>query len=162
MNQQVLVREADLENERDALAIVEVLDSYATDPRGGGVPLPDDVRARLVPALRGHPTTLVLLAFSGETPVGIAVGFFGITTFQALPLLNIHDLAVLPGSRGRGVGRALLTAIETRARERGCCKLTLEVQDDNKPARTLYDRFGFRDVVYGDSGPTRFLSKKLT
>jgi ribosomal protein S18 acetylase RimI-like enzyme len=35
------------------------------------------------------------------------------------------------------------------------------VQDDNTPARNLYDRFGFRDVVYGDSGPTRFLGKKL-
>ncbi len=162
MNDQVVVREADLENARDAAAIVDVVDSYATDPRGGGVPLPTDVRARLVPALRDHPTTLVLLAFIGETAVGIAVGFFGLSTFQALPLLNVHDLAVLPGRRGQGVGRALLAAIEARARERGCCKLTLEVQDDNKPARTLYDRFGFREVVYGDSGPTRFLGKKLT
>lgn len=155
------IREADLGDARDARAVVEVLDSYASDPRGGSEPLAPDVRARLIPMLREHPTTLVLLAHDGAEAVGLAIGFWGMSSFRARPLLNIHDLAVRPGFRGRGVGRALLTAAEARARDRGCCKLTLEVQDDNAPARMLYDRFGFRDVVYGDSGPTRFLSKKL-
>jgi ribosomal protein S18 acetylase RimI-like enzyme len=59
------------------------------------------------------------------------------------------------------VGRALLAAAEAGARAEGCCKLTLEVQDDNLPARGLYERVGFRDVRYGDSGPTRFLAKRL-
>jgi ribosomal protein S18 acetylase RimI-like enzyme len=89
------------------------------------------------------------------------VAFIGFSTFHARPLLNIHDLAVVPGRRGKGVGRALLTAAEAHAGELGCCKLTLEVQDDNTPARQLYERFGFRNVVYGDSGPTRFLSKPV-
>ena len=145
----------------DANAVVDVLDSYASDPRGGGVPLTADVRARLVPALRDHPTTLVLLAFLDGEPVGLSIGFIGFSSFAARRLLNIHDLAVRPGFRGRGIGRALLSAAEASARRRDCYKLTLEVQDDNTPARTLYDRFGFRDVVYGDSGPTRFLSKKI-
>jgi ribosomal protein S18 acetylase RimI-like enzyme len=157
----VLVRDANLDDASDALAVVEVLDSYASDPRGGGVPLTDDVRARLIPMLRAHPTTLVLLALLDDEPVGLSIGFFGLSSFAARPLLNIHDLAVRPGFRGKGVGRALLAAAEVRARDRGCFKLTLEVQDDNTPARLLYDRYGFRDVVYGDSGPTRFLSKKL-
>jgi ribosomal protein S18 acetylase RimI-like enzyme len=59
------------------------------------------------------------------------------------------------------VGRALLAAAEAHARATGCCKLTLEVQDDNTPARGLYASCGFRDVTYGDSGPTRFLGKAL-
>jgi ribosomal protein S18 acetylase RimI-like enzyme len=157
----LVVRAADLEDARDASAVVEVLDSYASDPRGGSEPLAPDVRSRLIPMLREHPTSLVLLAFDGAAAVGLAIGFWGMSSFRARPLLNIHDLAVRPGYRGKGVGRALLTAAEDRARDRGCCKLTLEVQDDNAPARMLYDRFGFRDVVYGNSGPTRFLSKKL-
>jgi ribosomal protein S18 acetylase RimI-like enzyme len=89
------------------------------------------------------------------------VAFTGFSTFQGLPLLNIHDLAVLPAQRGAGVGRALLAAAEEHARATGCCKLTLEVQEDNTPARRLYERVGFRDVTYGDSGPTRFLGKPL-
>jgi ribosomal protein S18 acetylase RimI-like enzyme len=157
----IVIREANLADAGDASSVIDVLDSYASDPRGGSEPLAAEVRARLIPMLREHPTTLVLLAFAGEAAVGLVTGFWGISSFRARPLLNIHDLAVRPGYRGQGVGRALLAAAETRARDRGCCKLTLEVQDDNTPARTLYERFGFRDVVYGDSGPTRFLSKRL-
>jgi len=161
MSLDFLVRDADLADAGDARALVEVLDSYASDPRGGGVPLATDVRARLVPMLRSHSTTLALLAFLDNEPIGLSIGFWGISSFRAALLLNIHDLAVVPAWRGKGVGRALLAAAEKRARERGCCKLTLEVQDDNTPARILYERFGFEDAIYGNSGPTRFLNKLL-
>jgi ribosomal protein S18 acetylase RimI-like enzyme len=157
----IQVREANLADPEQAQAVVDVLDSYASDPRGGGVPLTGDVRSRLIPMLRAHPTTLVLLAYDGNDPVGLTIGFFGISSFRAMPLLNIHDLAVVPAWRGKGVGRSLLAAAEARARDRGCCKLTLEVQEDNAPARMLYERFGFQDVIYGNSGPTRFLNKML-
>jgi ribosomal protein S18 acetylase RimI-like enzyme len=160
MPMELAIREANFADAGDAGAIVTVLDSYASDPAGGSGPLPREVRERLVPALRGHPTALVLLAFVGPTPVGIAVGFFGLSTFQARPLLNIHDLAVVAAHRGKGVGRALLREAEKRALARGCCKLTLEVQDANARARGLYASFGFEDFVVAGSA-TRFLSKPL-
>jgi ribosomal protein S18 acetylase RimI-like enzyme len=138
-----------------------MLDAYARDPRGGGEALPAAVRKRLVPGLASLPTSCAWLAFEDDAPVGVCVGFIGFSTFNAMPLLNIHDLAVLPASRGRGVARALLAAAEEHARASRCCKLTLEVQEDNHPARRLYESFGFRDVRYGDSGPTRFLGKPL-
>jgi GNAT superfamily N-acetyltransferase len=155
------IREPDLTDPGDAQGVVEVLDSYATDPVGGGQPLRSDVRERLIPALREQPNSLVLLAFDDEQASGIAVWVFGFSTFQARPLLNIHDWAGGPGHRGKGVGRALLLEAEKQALGRGCCKLTLEVQEGNLTARSLYDRFGFADFVVGDSGPTRFLSKAL-
>jgi len=154
------IREADLSDRRDADGIVAVLDSYAVDPIGGGQALAPDVRERVVPALRDHPTSLVLLAFVADEPVGVAVCFFGLSTFRARPLLNIHDLAVLPQHRGQGVGRALLRAAEEHARRKGCCRLTLEVRDDNA-ARALYRRVGFEDSMPGSSVPTRFLVKPL-
>lgn len=155
------VRAADLADAGDAGAVVSLLDAYARDPRGGGVPLSEQVRARLIPGLRVHPTTCAWLAFDGQQAIGVCVAFLGFSTFQARPLLNIHDLAVLPAARGAGVGGALLAAAEAHARAAGCCKLTLEVQEDNAPARSLYARFGFSDVTYGNSGPTRFLGKSL-
>ena len=158
---ELLVRPANFADPSDCDGIVDVLDSYAADRVGGGKPLSPDVRDRLVPLLREHPTVLVLLAFADRRAVGIAVGFFGLSTFQARPLLNIHDLAVLPQYRGRGVGRELLRAAEDHARRERCCTLTLEVQDDNARALALYRSFGFTDVVYGDSAPTRFLAKPL-
>jgi ribosomal protein S18 acetylase RimI-like enzyme len=154
------IREADFGDRRDADAIVAVLDSYAVDPIGGGEALSKEVRERVVPALRDHPTSLVLLALLDDAPVGVAVCFFGLSTFRASPLLNIHDLAVLPQHRGQGVGRALLQAAEEHARGKGCCRLTLEVRDDNA-ARGLYRRFGFDDSMLGSSVPTRFLVKPL-
>ena len=157
----VPVRRAELGDACDAAAIVRLLNAYATDARGGGKPLPDAVLSRLVSGLRLTPASRVWLAFEGSEAVGVCVGFLGFSTFQALPLLNVHDLAVLPEKRGRGIGRALLAAAEADALGEGCCKLTLEVQDDNAPARGLYESFGFRDVRYGDSGPTRFLGKQL-
>ena len=157
----VNIRPADLQDAADAAAVVMLLDAYATDPRGGGEPLTAAVRERLVPGLQDHPTTRVWLAFDDTSPVGVCVAFTGFSTFRARPLLNIHDLAVLPGLRGRGIGHALLAAAEAAAISSGCCKLTLEVQEDNSPARGLYERFGFRDVTYGASGPTRFLGKNL-
>ena len=158
---EVTIREADFANAGDCAGIVDVLNSYASDQIGGGQPLSPEVRERLAPGLRDHPTTLVLLAFVESRPVGVAVCFFGFSTFQARPLLNIHDLAVVPDWRGQGIGRALLEAVEEKAIRRGCCKLTLEVQDENRRARGLYDRYGFSDFVIGNS-PTRFLSKPLT
>lgn len=155
------IREAAFEDPADGAAILHVLDSYAADPVGLGRPLGDAVRERLLPALRSHGQALAMLAFDGGAPVGLAIGFFGLSTFQARPLLNIHDLAVVPSHRGRGVGRALLAAVEAKALQRRCCKLTLEVQDDNSRARALYERFGFTDYVLNDPVTTRFLSKAL-
>jgi ribosomal protein S18 acetylase RimI-like enzyme len=155
------IREADFGDPRDANGIVAVLDSYAADPIGGGQALSPEARERVVPALREHPTSLVLLALVDDEPIGVAVCFFGLSTFRALPLLNVHDLAVLPQHRGKGVGRALLSAAEERARRKGCCRLTLEVRDDNAAARALYRRFGFDDSMLGSSVPTRFLVKPL-
>jgi ribosomal protein S18 acetylase RimI-like enzyme len=111
--------------------------------------------------LREHSGALVLLAFADAEIVGVAVCFFGLSTFRAKPLLNVHDLAVLPQYRGMGIGRALLQAAEDRARRNACCKLTLEVQDDNTRARALYRRFGFGDFALGEPASTRFLAKDL-
>jgi ribosomal protein S18 acetylase RimI-like enzyme len=156
------IREANLADSADGAAVLDVLESYALDPMGGATPLTADVKQRLLPALREQPQALLLLAFDGERAVGLATCFLGFSTFAARPLLNVHDLAVLPACRGRGVGRALLLAAEERARARGCAKLTLEVREDNERARYLYASQGFRDFeLAGESVRTFFLSKAL-
>jgi ribosomal protein S18 acetylase RimI-like enzyme len=47
-------------------------------------------------------------------------------------------------ARGIGVGEALILAASADAREQGVSRLTLDVADDNAPARKLYERMGFR------------------
>lgn len=58
----------------------------------------------------------------------------------------ISNVAVLPESQGRGIGRQLLAWAERRAREQGFGKLALSVDVENERARALYTRTGFEVV----------------
>jgi ribosomal protein S18 acetylase RimI-like enzyme len=158
---EVTVFEANLQNRQHQDAIVFLVDAYARDPMGNGEGLPAEVRGRLVAGLQRHPTAMIYLAFEADEPVGIAVCFVGFSTFAAQPLLNIHDLAVVPAHRGRGVGRLLLERVEARARGLGCCKLTLEVRADNHRAQRLYTQVGFGDGAFNQGARTWFLQKPL-
>lgn len=154
--------EADLARPAHQQVVLALTDAYARDAMGNGAPLPADVAARLVSGLRAHPTTVIFLAYADGEPVGIATCFLGFSTFAARPLLNVHDLAVLPAHRGRGIARQLLVAAEAKARGLGCCKLTLEVQENNHGARRLYARAGFAQNVYQEAaGGALFYAKPL-
>ena len=121
------------------------------------------MRENLIPGLRDHPTTLILLAFRRDQPVGIAVCFRGFSTFAAKPLMNIHDFYIVPEMRGQGLGRRLLENVEQEARAAGCCQLTLEVQENNRRARQIYASFGFSQAVHvPEAGGALFLSKPLS
>jgi ribosomal protein S18 acetylase RimI-like enzyme len=80
---------------------------------------------------------------------------FSFSTFYAKKVLNVHDLAVNPAFRGNGVGEALLAAVEKEAKEENCCKITLEVREDNR-AQNLYERFGF-----SNEEPRMFFMEKM-
>jgi GNAT superfamily N-acetyltransferase len=156
------VVEADLSRAEHQEAVVELVDAYSMDPMGNGEPLSAEVRRDLIPGLQQHSTTLVFLAYQDGEAAGIAVCFMGFSTFAAKPLINVHDLAVLPAYRGWGVSRYLLEEVERKAREMGCCKLTLEVLENNHRAREVYEAAGFAQVVYQEAaGGALFLSKPL-
>ncbi len=156
------VGEADLACAAHARAIVQLLNGYSKDAMGDGKPLSRTARRELIPALRRHPTTVVFLAWQRGKPVGLAICFRGFSTFAARPLLNIHDYFVVPQCRGAGVGRLLLAAVEKRAGELGCCKLTLEVQENNQRARAVYAAAGFARVMYvPEAGGSLFYAKPL-
>ena len=156
------VTEADLSDSAHQAATLSMMDAYSRDDMGDGKPLSDWSRKHLIAGLREHPTTLVFLVFRRAEPVGIATCFRGFSTFAAQPLLNISDYFVLPTCRGHGIGKRLLEAIEHRARELGCCRLTLEVQEHNSRARAIYGAAGFAQAVYvAEAGGSLFMAKQL-
>ena len=139
-----------------------MLDHYASDSAGGGVPLADEVKRMLPLRLAQRTDSFSFLAFVGDRPVGLLNAFEGFSTFAAAPLLNIHDVVVHQEFRGRGIAGRLLEAAETLARSRGCCKLTLEVLSANHAALSLYQRRGFANYSLDDAfGHAIFLQKKL-
>ena len=156
------VRRVDYRQATDAQALVMLLDAYARDPMGGGEDLADEVKARLCSDLAQRPDAASFIAWLDAQPVGLVNCIEGYSTFKARPLMNIHDIAVLPGHRGQGVGQALLAAAQAHALERGCCKLTLEVLTGNAVALRSYERFGFAPYVLDpDAGQASFMQKWL-
>ncbi len=152
----------DYRNTTHRSALVMLLDAYAQDPMGGGEGLTQDVKARLCDDLAARPTAASFIAWLDGTPVGLINCMEGYSTFKARPLMNIHDIAVLPGHRGAGVGQALLAAAEQHAKDRGCCKLTLEVLTGNTRALKSYLGFGFEPYALDPAeGQASFMQKWL-
>jgi ribosomal protein S18 acetylase RimI-like enzyme len=145
----IAIRELDFATADDMEAYLTLLDAYARDPMGSGQPLPTEVRDRLRIDLPTHPAAHGLVATRNDRAVGFATCFLGYSTFQARPLLNIHDLAVIEHARGQGIGFALLEAAGAIAERLGCCRLTLEVREENQAARRLYARAGFVSATCG-------------
>jgi len=153
---------ADYGDARDAADLVMLLDAYARDPMGGGEALCDESRAAVVPGLAATPGAFSLIARLDGKPVGLANCFSGFSTFAAQPLVNVHDLAVLPGYRGRGIGGALLRAVEDEALRRGASKVTLEVLSGNERAKSLYLALGYGDYQLDpEAGHALLWQKKL-
>ena len=158
----IRIVDAEFDDGDHARGIVELIDEYAREPAIGSPGLRDEVRETLVSRLRSHPGVLVLLALDGRKPVGVAVCFVGFSTFEARPLVNIHDLAVTTTYQGRGVGTRLVEEIARRARDLDCCRLTLEVTEKNTGARRLYKRLGFgKETGASTPGSMIFLQRPL-
>lgn len=138
-----VIRAIDLTLAQDCDALLQLMNVYATDPMGGGVPLAQTVSDALVPQLKRRTDYLGVIAYHDNTPAGLVNCFEGFSTFAARPLMNIHDVIVAPEFRGCGLSQRLMARVEQHARTRGCCKLTLEVLSNNTVAQHAYRKFGF-------------------
>jgi GNAT superfamily N-acetyltransferase len=78
----------------------------------------------------------------GGRPIGFALYFFTYSTFMCRPTLYVEDLFVLPEERGKGAGKALLSALARIAIRKGCGRMEWAVLDWNAPAIAFYRRLG--------------------
>jgi GNAT superfamily N-acetyltransferase len=101
------------------------------------------------------------LAFSGDQVVGLINCFTGFSTFSAKPLLNIHDVVVPEVHRGQGIGQTLLSWAEAKARQLGCCKLTLEVLSNNTHALAAYHQAGYAPYMLDPAAGHALLMQKI-
>jgi ribosomal-protein-alanine N-acetyltransferase len=88
-------------------------------------------------------------------PEGDPLGFA--LAWRAADELHLIDLAVAPGARRAGLGRALVSAVIAEARAGDARLILLEVRAGNAPALALYRSAGFfehgvRRAYYSDNG----------
>lgn len=78
---------------------------------------------------------------------------------------EVKSLFVDPAARGRGVGAALMAALEARARAAGLPLLRLETGDTLAEAQRLYRRHGFQGCGpfgdYREGAHSVFMEKRL-
>lgn len=66
----------------------------------------------------------------------------------------LEELYVVPERRGKGIGRALLEATMTTAREGGATHIDLNTGETDTAARALYESTGFTNREGSEDGPS--------
>jgi N-acetylglutamate synthase-like GNAT family acetyltransferase len=122
----------------DADAIARLLGQlgYPTEPAA--------VPARLE-RLRIVGDRLVVAELDGEV-VGLAQLHVSPTMALERPAAKIDGIVVDESCRGRGIGRALIEAMEAEARARGCPLLYLTTATRRTEAHEFYLRVGFEET----------------
>jgi GNAT superfamily N-acetyltransferase len=153
---------ADYSNDQHSADLVHLLSCYALDPMGGGTALSEFVLENLVSELSKLPHAISVICYADGKPAGLVNCFEGFSTFKCKPLINIHDVVVLDEFRGLGISQLMLERIEEIAKEKGCCKMTLEVLEGNKTARNAYLKYGFEAYELApENGKALFWQKTL-
>lgn len=154
----VNIKECDFQDPRQRKAVIDLMNHYMASDMGGKLPpYSAEAAQRIADGLEHHPSALVLLAeYEGEY-VALSNSFINFGTFAGKPFINIHDIVVLEKYRGLGIGRKMMEAIDGKAKELDCGKITLEVRNDNIRAQQLYKSMGFDE----GNPPMHFWSKYL-
>jgi ribosomal protein S18 acetylase RimI-like enzyme len=84
------------------------------------------------------------IGYLDNVAAGMLTYNWGFSTTKGLPILRIQDVFTAPEARMKGVGQALLQYIKAIAHAKGAHRLQLETDNDNKPARMLYEKMGFQ------------------
>ena len=104
---------------------------------------------------------LLAAADAGAAPAGVCQLRFRYGIWHAAEECLLEDLYVRPDARRLGLGGALVEATLGRARERGCARVELDVNDANPVAIALYQRHGFGAWADPPGGRNLFMRRAL-
>ncbi len=156
------VKAVDYDDPHQADDLVSLLNHYSCDPMGSGKPLDNSIKQRVVEEMKRRPHVGSAIVYVDDQPAGLINFVEGFSTFNAKSLMNIHDVVVHRDYRGRGLSRKLFEFVESEAKRRGCCKVTLEVVGGNEVAKSAYRNFGYSAYSLSDeTGVAEFWEKNI-
>ena len=127
--------------------VIKLLNDYMNDPMGNNNPMPKGLAPQIISGLKKHCGFLGFFVLADDQFAGLANCNINFSTFQAKPLINIHDFIVAPEFRKIGAGGFLIQGVLDYAAGNGFCRVNLEVREDNLAAKSLYKKMGFSDCV---------------
>src|SRR3954447_19064324 len=104
--------------------------------------------------------TEFFLAFDGDNPVGVCQLRYRLSGWTGAEDCWLEDLFVAADARGHGYGRDLVEAAVTSAAPRGCRRVELDVNEQNKVALRVYESLGFTTEPK-PPGRTLFIARRL-
>jgi GNAT superfamily N-acetyltransferase len=102
---------------------------------------PDDIPARLAEVEREGGAAL-LAVNGGGAPIAVATTARYSALHKAGQVCYITAFVTDPEARGQGVGRRLLAAIESWARDKGCERISVTSAEHRAGAHAFYERCG--------------------
>jgi GNAT superfamily N-acetyltransferase len=91
-----------------------------------------------------------LVAEQSGNLIGLVHFIFHRSTISIAPTCYLQDLFTLESARGRGIGRALIEQVYTRAKEAGSGRVYWLTHETNETAMKLYDKVAEKSgfIVY--------------
>ncbi len=158
----IQLQQVDFSDKQQSQDFIQLLDHYAQDIMGGSSPLSDSIKNKLPSALQKQAHAFSIIAYVDKQAAALINCFESFSTFACAPLINIHDIIVHQNFRGLGLSQILLQHVEQIAKDKGCCKLTLEVLENNHIAKNAYKKYGFASYELNpDTGQALFWQKNL-
>jgi GNAT superfamily N-acetyltransferase len=120
----------------------------------------DEIRASVERIMGGDDGEFLLATGGGGEAEAVCQLRYRWSVWKSAHDCWLEDLFVREQARGAGLGRALVDAAVDRAREKGCRRIELDVNEENAPARALYEACGFLTEPK-PPGRTLFISRPL-
>jgi len=108
-----------------------------------GYPTSADAIGRQVARLQKSETDRLVVAEVDGEVVGLASLHTSLSVEYDEPAAKLSAIVVDERHRRRGIGEALVAALEAEARRRGCCLIFLTTAERRDEAHAFYRRIGF-------------------